>query len=99
MRLLQDALKFLLVTELNDVFRYLLFLYFSGVRAPSRFSWDTKNISGSFLDYSANWSRKDQSTEKNFLKRRNPPDVGVTSGQKPSTKIIYIVLHTSVGLF
>ena len=31
--------------------------------------------------------------------RRNPPDVGVTSGQKPSTKIIYIVLQTSVGLF
>ena len=30
---------------------------------------------------------------------RNPPDVGVTSGQKPSTKIIYIVLQTSVGLF
>ena len=25
-------------------------------------------------------------------------DVGVTSGQKPSTKIIYIVLQTSVGL-
>ena len=24
--------------------------------------------------------------------RRNPPDVGVTSGQKPCTKIIYIVL-------
>ena len=24
--------------------------------------------------------------------RRNPPEVGVTSGQKPSTKIIYIVL-------
>ena len=31
--------------------------------------------------------------------RRNPPDVGVTSGQKSSTKIIYIVLQTSVGLF
>ena len=31
--------------------------------------------------------------------RRNPPDVGVTSGQKPCTKIIYIVLQTSVGLF
>ena len=31
--------------------------------------------------------------------RRNPPDVGPTSGQKPSTKIIYIVLQTSVGLF
>ena len=31
--------------------------------------------------------------------RRNPPDVGVTSGQKPSTKIITIVLQTSVGLF
>ena len=30
--------------------------------------------------------------------RRNPPDVGVTSGQKSSTKIIYIVLQTSVGL-
>ena len=30
--------------------------------------------------------------------RRNPPDVGVTRGQKPSTKIIYIVLQTSVGL-
>ena len=29
----------------------------------------------------------------------NPPDVGVTSGQKPSTKIIYIVLQTSVVLF
>ena len=25
--------------------------------------------------------------------RRNPLDVGVTSGQKPSTKIIYIVLQ------
>ena len=31
--------------------------------------------------------------------RRNLPDVGVTSGQKPCTKIIYIVLQTSVGLF
>ena len=31
--------------------------------------------------------------------RRNPPDFGVTSGQKPCTKIIYIVLQTSVGLF
>ena len=31
--------------------------------------------------------------------RRNPPHVGVTSGQKPCTKIIYIVLQTSVGLF
>ena len=31
--------------------------------------------------------------------RRNPPDVGVTSGQKSSTKIIYFVLQTSVGLF
>ena len=31
--------------------------------------------------------------------RRNPPDVGVTSVQKSSTKIIYIVLQTSVGLF
>ena len=31
--------------------------------------------------------------------RRNPSDVGVTSGQKPCTKIIYIVLQTSVGLF
>ena len=30
---------------------------------------------------------------------RNPPDVGVTSRQKPCTKIIYIVLQTSVGLF
>ena len=31
--------------------------------------------------------------------RQNPPDVGVTSGQKPCTKIIYITLQTSVGLF
>ena len=33
--------------------------------------------------------------------RRNPAEVRVTSGQKPSklTKIIYIVLQTSVGLF
>ena len=31
--------------------------------------------------------------------RRNPPEVRVTSGQKPSTKIIYIILQTSVGLF
>ena len=31
--------------------------------------------------------------------RRNPPDVAVISGQKSSTKIIYIVLQTSVGLF
>ena len=31
--------------------------------------------------------------------RRNPPDVGVTSGQNPCTKTIYIVLQTSVGLF
>ena len=29
--------------------------------------------------------------------RRNPPEVRVASGQKPSTKIIYIVLQTSVG--
>jgi len=31
--------------------------------------------------------------------RRNPPEVRVTSGQKPSTKVIYIVLQTSVRLF
>ena len=31
--------------------------------------------------------------------RRNPSDVGVTSGQKPCSKIIYVVLQTSVGLF
>ena len=31
--------------------------------------------------------------------RRNPPDVGVTSGQNSCTKTIYIVLQTSVGLF
>ena len=33
--------------------------------------------------------------------RRNPAEVRVTSEQKPSklTKIIYIVLQTSVGLF
>ena len=31
--------------------------------------------------------------------RRNPPEDLVTSEQKPSTKIIYIVLQTSVGLF
>ena len=31
--------------------------------------------------------------------RLNPPEVRVTSGQKPSTKIIYIALQTSVGLF
>ena len=31
--------------------------------------------------------------------RRNPPEVRVTSRQKPITKIIYIVLQTSVGLF
>ena len=31
--------------------------------------------------------------------RRNPPEVRATSGQKPYTKIIYIVLQTSVGFF
>ena len=31
--------------------------------------------------------------------RRNPPEVQVTSGQKPCTNIIYIVLKTSAGLF
>ena len=31
--------------------------------------------------------------------RRNPPDVGVTNEQKPFTKIIYVVLQTSVGHF
>ena len=31
--------------------------------------------------------------------RRNPPEVRVTSEQKPSNKIIYIVLQTSVRLF
>ena len=36
---------------------------------------------------------------KKIILRRNPPDVGVTSRQKPCTKIIYIVLQTSVGLF
>ena len=38
------------------------------------------------------------SAEKEEL-RRNPTDVGVTSGQKPCAKIIYIVLQTSVALF
>ena len=31
--------------------------------------------------------------------RRNPPEVRVPSGQKPSTEIIYIVLQTCVRLF
>ena len=31
--------------------------------------------------------------------RRNPPEVQVTSGQKPCTKIINIVLQTSAQLF
>ena len=31
--------------------------------------------------------------------RRNPPEVRVTSGQRRSTKITYILLQTSVGLF
>ena len=31
--------------------------------------------------------------------RRSLPEVWVTSGQKPCTKIIYIVSQTSVGLF
>ena len=31
--------------------------------------------------------------------RRNPTDVRATRGQKPCTKIIYIVLQTSVGFF
>ena len=39
----------------------------------------------------------DQQRKTNL--RRNSPEVRVTSGQKPSTKIIYIVLQTSVGLF
>ena len=39
------------------------------------------------------------SLNSNNSLRRNPPDVGVTSGQKPCTKTIYIVLQTSVGLF
>ena len=37
--------------------------------------------------------------EYNENLRRNPPEVRVTSGQKPCTKIIYIVLKTSVDLF
>ena len=37
--------------------------------------------------------------EATFELRRNPPEVRVTSGQKPSTKIVYVVLKTSVGLF
>ena len=39
------------------------------------------------------------STNQGYRLRRNPPDAGVTSGQKPCTKIIYIVLQTSVGLW
>ena len=35
--------------------------------------------------------KRDESTTN----RRNPPELRVTSGQKPSTKIIYIVyIHT-----
>ena len=34
-----------------------------------------------------------------FGLRRNPPEVRVTSGQKPSTKNINIVLQSSVQLF
>ena len=37
--------------------------------------------------------------ETNKYLRRNPPEVRVTSGQKSCTKIIYVVLQTSVGLF
>ena len=36
---------------------------------------------------------------QNQVLRRNPPEVQVTSGHKSSTKIIYIVLQTSVRLF
>ena len=43
------------------------------------------------------WKKKKKQERKKL--RRNPPDVGVTSGQKSCTKIIYIVLQTSVGLF
>ena len=50
------------------------------------------------------WVRSQTSKEKMCTKegnilRRNPPKVRVTSGQKPNTKFIYIVLQTSVGLF
>ena len=41
---------------------------------------------------------QDNSTYGRIGLRRNPPDVGVTSGQKSCTKIIHIVLQTSVGL-
>ena len=47
-------------------------------------------------------SKMDQNHETQGSKlRQNPPDIGVTSGQKPCTKTIYIVLQTSVavGLF
>ena len=36
---------------------------------------------------------------RNIALRQNPPEIRVTNGQKLSTKIIYIVLQTSVGLF
>ena len=36
---------------------------------------------------------------RDIVLRRNPPEIRVTSGQKPCTKIIYNVLKTSVGLF
>ena len=55
-------------------------------------------IEGEFdLNYQK-YMYRGQTGEKDNL-RRKPPDVGVTSGQKPSTKTIYIALQTSVGLF
>ena len=52
--------------------------------------------------FSGRWETLGMRLQRDNMKkrlRRNPPDVGVTSGQKPCAKIIYIVLQTSVGLF
>ena len=73
---------------------YTTFLLLEG-EEPHSFRFH-KISAWSYLDLCPNFY---EFNEGAVVLRRNPPDVGVTSGQKSCTKIIYIALQTSVGLF
>ena len=57
------------------------------------------------LRFFGHWYTNQNSVKYRLLSKErlrrtcNPPEVRVTSGQKPSTKTIYNVLQTSAGLF
>ena len=83
--------KYYLITEYRSIFmRQLKEMLHLGTPA---------NVQDVLVQDHANYLPVRALQMQQMVLRRNPPDVGVTSGQKSCTKIIYIVLQTSVRLF